>query len=331
MGRILLRLITTLILLLLSHAPFMTLQQEDNPILRECGAAAGNYTSNSQFEANLVRSLLPSLASQAPLHSSTFYNTTVGQGSDRVYGFAQCMSASTAQECGACLNQSVAAVLGSCSFRRQAMVRYYNCILHYSDQPFLSQLDTNPRYTAWPLANASEPALFNQQLGILMRKLFSESASLPSRFAVGTINYTDLIDIYGVAQCTRDLSGSDCYICLDQAIMQISSCCMNRQGGNVYYPSCNIRYEVYAFKPAYGLSPPPPSSSPPPDHDAASPPTSSAASPPQSTAGIYIYVRVPHSSMFLSLIHMLMDVSLINISTPNTSHSTIVDSRLLLN
>lgn len=285
MGGRILNLCYLIILLLLSHAPFLTLQQEDNPILRECDPAAGNYTSNSQFEANLVTTLLPSLASQPPLHSSTFYNTTVGQGSDRVFGFAQCMSASTAQECGACLNQSVAAVLGSCSFRRQAMVRYYNCILHYSDQPFLSQLDTYPVYIVGPVANASEPALFNQQLGTLMRKLFSESASLPSRFAAGTINYTDLVDIYGVAQCTQDLSISDCYICLDQAIMQISSCCMNRQGGNVYYPSCNIRYEVYAFRPAYGLSPPPPSSSPPPDHDAASPPTS-AASPPQSTAGI---------------------------------------------
>lgn len=309
-SRILLWLITTMILLL-SHAPLMTLQQEDNPILRECDAAAGNYTSNSQFEANLVTTLLPSLASQALLRSSTFYNTTVGQGSDRIFGFAQCMSASTAQECGACLNQSVAAVLGSCSFRRQAMVRYYNCILRYSDQPFLSQLDTYPVYIVGPVANASDPALFNQQLGILMRKLFDESSSSPSRFAVGTINYTDLIDIYMVAQCTRDLSRSDCYICLDQTITQISRVWMNHEGGNVYYPSCNIRYEVYAFRPAIGLSPPPPSPSPPPDHEAASPPTS-AASPPQSTG-----IR-GSSFMSFSLIHMLMDVYLI-ISSPNSS------------
>ncbi|KAK3222930.1 hypothetical protein Dsin_009955 [Dipteronia sinensis] len=53
--------------------------------------------------------------------------------------------------------------------------------------------------------------------------------------------------VYGMAQCTRDLSDGDCKTCLDGLIGDFPSCCDGKQGGRVVTGSCNIRYEIYPF------------------------------------------------------------------------------------
>jgi hypothetical protein len=53
--------------------------------------------------------------------------------------------------------------------------------------------------------------------------------------------------IYGLVQCTPDLSLQDCNRCLDAAISEIPSCCINKIGDRVVKPSCIIRYESYLF------------------------------------------------------------------------------------
>lgn len=126
-------------LLLLSHAPFVPA----DPILTRCYDAAGNYTSASQFETNLRDTLLPSVAASAPLNLSTYSYSSAGRAPDRVFGFAQCLKASTAQACADCLNQSVEAITRLCPNRNQAVVRYDDCVLRYSDQTFLSQQDAS--------------------------------------------------------------------------------------------------------------------------------------------------------------------------------------------
>ncbi|CAA6656537.1 unnamed protein product [Spirodela intermedia] len=62
--------------------------------------------------------------------------------------------------------------------------------------------------------NASDPALFDKQLMELMTDIVSLAATGSSRFAVGIKNYSSSIDIYGLVQCTRDLSASVCDECL---------------------------------------------------------------------------------------------------------------------
>jgi len=89
---------------------------------------------------------------------------------------------------------------------------------------------------------------FNQVLGNLMRKLNEIAASGDSRrkFAAGnaTLNFET---IYGLVQCTPDLSGQDCNDCLQRAISEIPSVFNNKIGGRVLKRSCNIRYEIYSF------------------------------------------------------------------------------------
>lgn len=52
--------------------------------------------------------------------------------------------------------------------------------------------------------------------------------------------------LYGMVQCTRDLSCNNCFKCLDSIIAELPSCCINgKVGGKVGAESCNIRYEMY--------------------------------------------------------------------------------------
>ncbi|XXG69361.1 hypothetical protein AAC387_Pa06g2248 [Persea americana] len=72
----------------------------------------------------------------------------------------------------------------------------------------------------------------------------------PSRIATGVTDYTQSASLYGLAQCTRDLSNGSCYRCLEEAIGGIQLCCDGKRGGNAYFVSCNIKYDIYPFYPA---------------------------------------------------------------------------------
>ena len=53
--------------------------------------------------------------------------------------------------------------------------------------------------------------------------------------------------VYGVVQCSRDISLENCTRCLQQNVIEYRSCCRGREGGIFSRPSCFIRWEVYPF------------------------------------------------------------------------------------
>ncbi|KAJ0097419.1 hypothetical protein Patl1_27483 [Pistacia atlantica] len=79
--------------------------------------------------------------------------------------------------------------------------------------------------------------------------------------------------LYGLAQCTPDIVSSDCNKCLDDCVSEISESSYGKEGGRVYKPSCNIRFEIYPF---YSQPPPPPP--PPPSLPPLGPPPQPASS-----------------------------------------------------
>ncbi|KAI3981186.1 hypothetical protein MKX01_016321 [Papaver californicum] len=77
------------------------------------------------------------------------------------------------------------------------------------------------------------------------------TSSSPSLFSTGTKNYTRVNTVYGMVQCTPDLTPSICATCLRSAIQLIPIYCYGKRGARVLYPSCTFRYEIYPF---YGQS-----------------------------------------------------------------------------
>lgn len=122
--------------------------------------------------------------------------------------------------------------------------------------------------------NVTDVDQFNRALLTLARRLISTAASGNSlrKFATGTELIAGFRTLFGLVQCTPDLSKQQCDNCLAGAFREIAVCCGGgKQGAIILTPSCNIRFEVYPFfevTPATLQSPTPPSpkvpSAPPP-------------------------------------------------------------------
>ena len=99
----------------------------------------------------------------------------------------------------------------------------------------------------WNLRNVSNPVWFNQKTKTLLSQLSEEAYVAPKMYATGELELGESEKLYGLVQCTRDLSTVDCKKCLDGAISELPNCCDGKEGGRVVGGSCNFRYEIYPF------------------------------------------------------------------------------------
>ncbi|ONI34223.1 hypothetical protein PRUPE_1G469000 [Prunus persica] len=235
-----------------------------------CDNNKGNYTTNSTCQKNL-NNLLSSLLSNG--NGYGFYNSS---GSDRVYAIGLCRGDVKSDACGKCLTDATYVLPEACPNQKEAIGWYDNCMLRYSNRSLYGLLQTIPSYFSWNVQNVSSTNLdaFNQKLTALFNGLTSEAAGGGDlrTFAVGnaSVGASSNVTIYGLAQCTPDLSEVNCTNCLDDALGDIPTCCSGKVGGRVVTPSCNIRYETYSFFDSTTETPSPspplatPSSAPPP-------------------------------------------------------------------
>nr|DAD20632.1 TPA_asm: hypothetical protein HUJ06_022095 [Nelumbo nucifera] len=219
----------------------------------------GNYTSNSTYQTNL-NLLLSSLSSNAALQNG-FYNTTAGLNPDIAYGLFLCEGDVTSEVCQNCVITASKEIMQRCPNKKEAIIWYDLCLLRYSNQSIFSTMQQIPGVSLLNINNITNPDRFNQILGDLMNSLVRRAALDPSTgmFATGEANFTSFLKIYGLVQCTPDISDTDCNICLTGAVSDIPRCCNGKQGGRVLRPSCYIRYEIYPF---YQLKPNAPASPP---------------------------------------------------------------------
>ncbi|KAL3742078.1 hypothetical protein ACJRO7_017543 [Eucalyptus globulus] len=237
-----------------------------DPLKHFCGTN-GNFTANGTYGENLKALLTSVVAAAAAAADYGFYNLSTSGGSpDAVNAIALCRGDVGAAECQRCLNDSAPDIVRRCPLQKEAIILYANCILRYSNR---SIFRTNENLPAYGLANPNNVTnnvdQFNQVLRNLMDGLRDRAASGNStrKFAVGNATAPNFQTLFGLVQCTPDLSWLQCDNCLMNAIGRIPWCCDQKQGGRVITPSCNIRFEVGRFfDPSAYESPPSPPESP---------------------------------------------------------------------
>ncbi|KAK3431853.1 hypothetical protein EUGRSUZ_E03739 [Eucalyptus grandis] len=212
-----------------------------------CQYEYGNYSTNSTFESN-VRLLLDSLSYNTA--TTGFYNTTVGEGLDPIYGQALCRGDASSAACEGCVSNASQEIMKLCT-AEDALIWYELCQVRYSFQDFFSKMVYTGKYpdSDYQEKLASDPARFYTYLMYLMKNISNEAAyvNTTQMFATGKINKSVSQTIYGLVQCTRDMSDKDCYSCLDSALADLRACCYTREGGMVVSRTCNVRYELYRF------------------------------------------------------------------------------------
>ncbi|RVW86338.1 Cysteine-rich receptor-like protein kinase 26 [Vitis vinifera] len=192
-----------------------------------CSNGVGNYTNNSTYKANL-NTLLTSLSSNNEIDYG-FYNFSAGQNSDKVNAIALCRGDVMPTACRSCINDSRIQLTRLCPNQKEAIGWYDGCMLRYSNDSIFGKAQTSPSFTMWNLQNVSNVEDFNQVLGNLMASLRSKAASGDWRrkFATEEANVTSFQSIYGLMQCTPDLSELSCSNCLEGAINEIPTCSAN--------------------------------------------------------------------------------------------------------
>ncbi|WJX14845.1 non-specific serine/threonine protein kinase [Trifolium repens] len=220
-----------------------------------CINGNGNYTANSTYQTNL-NILLSNLSTNTEI-SYGFYNFSYGQNTDKVNAIGLCRGDVKPDVCRKCLNDSRVLLTQLCPNQKEPIGWYENCMLRYSNRSIFGIMEGEPSFRRSNPNSVTEVDQFNEVLGNLMKKLKEKAASSDdSRFKYAADNATDVNlnfqTIYGLVQCTPDLSLQDCNRCLDDAISEIPSCCNNKIGGKVVKPSCSIRFESSLF---YGPTP----------------------------------------------------------------------------
>ncbi|MBA0841194.1 hypothetical protein Goarm_003699 [Gossypium armourianum] len=216
-----------------------------------CSAESGKFSSDSTYSQNLdlILSTLPSNGSQ----NGGFYNTTIGQDLDKVYALALCKGDIASGVCVECINSSIEGIIKQCPNQKEAIywgprISSSTCMLRHANHNFFSVMEVIPSFTV-PNPNAISPSSqdqFNETFPMLM-EILMKNASSGSKFATGNKNFIDSEKVYGLVQCTPDISETDCRICLQGAMVELLKCCGKKQGGRVLRPSCIAWFELSLF------------------------------------------------------------------------------------
>ncbi|XP_050290490.1 cysteine-rich repeat secretory protein 38-like [Quercus robur] len=214
-----------------------------------------NYTHNSPFENNL-KQLLELLPSNTSV--TGFYNTSIGDGDyqDTVYGQALCRGDVNSTVCQNCIQNVSQKILTQCK-SEDGMIWFELCQVRYSYQMFFS-LMVYPGKDAYYLKNleqnSSHPVYYNEVLTYLINNISTEASFDPSKrmFVTGEIKFST-VTIYGLVQCTRDMSEDKCHSCLLSAFGYFETCCFSLRGGTLLSRNCNMRFETYQFYSASSL------------------------------------------------------------------------------
>ncbi|XP_059661676.1 cysteine-rich repeat secretory protein 38-like [Cornus florida] len=214
-----------------------------------CHDTMTNYSLNSPFEDNL-KNLLDNISYSTP-HNKGFYNTSIGNDTNQVYGQALCRGDVTPRVCQNCVENVSLEIMEECK-SQAAVIWYEKCQIQYSYRMFFNTLQPYTfKFPDWnnQMRNVSDPVPFSAALTSFMKNLSTKAEIDPSKlmFATGNIKFSRIETIYGLVQCTRDISPTDCSGCLNSALTELEGCCNYRQGETIFSRNCNVRFELYRF------------------------------------------------------------------------------------
>ncbi|XP_021894449.1 cysteine-rich repeat secretory protein 38-like [Carica papaya] len=176
-----------------------------------------NSTSEISFINNL-NNLWILLADNAAFNNG-FYKTAVGNDSDKLYGLTQCRGDISAADCANCTRESVKVAVEDC-----------------------------PRNTSWGVMfNGTDHSSIGSKGLDFMTELATTAPEQPLLFQIAVLDGGENGKRYGMAQCSRDLSKSNCSKCLEFRLEAERTENADKRGWEIYSSSCSMWYQDYQF------------------------------------------------------------------------------------
>lgn len=229
---------TNMVLLVL----FLTLLTMETPSNSETesfifgGCSQVKYTPGSPYE-NSVNSLLTSLVNSAMF---TNYNNFTIQGttssSATAYGLFQCRGDLSNDQCSRCVARAVSQLGTLCLDSCGGALQLDGCFVKYDNATFLGVEDkTEVTKKCGPSIGLTSDALTRRD-AVLAYLQASDGTTYK------TFRTSGSGDMQGMAQCTGDLSPSECQDCLSDAIGRLKTECGASTWGEMYLAKCYARY-----------------------------------------------------------------------------------------
>ncbi|XP_060185536.1 plasmodesmata-located protein 6-like [Lycium barbarum] len=202
------------------------------------GCSQQKYNPGTVYESN-VNSVLTSLVNSAGYASfNNFKISMPGSGqNDIVYGLFQCRGDLGSSDCRKCIAAAVSQLGTICVDSYGGALQMDGCFVKYDNVSFLGVEDK----------------------GIVMHKcgpsIMDDSDMLARNDGVltylsGEEQYFRVVGsgkIHGVAQCTQDMSMSECQDCLSEAIRRLKSECGSSPWGDMFLVKCYARFSERGF------------------------------------------------------------------------------------
>ncbi|PHU07745.1 Cysteine-rich repeat secretory protein 38 [Capsicum chinense] len=214
-----------------------------DPLFHFC-SKSGNFTANSYYAQNL-KNVLGDLYLKTPL--TGFSTSSIGKNYDQSNGLSLCRGDASSDDCKTCVLDASEELGKRCPYDKEAIIWYDNCLLKYSNKNFLGKIDNTYKFYMWNVRVVSKPEYFNAKTKELLGSLAENADKKKNLYATGEMEIEENKKLYGLVQCTRDISNEDCKKCLEGIITELPSCCDGKEGGRVVGGSCNFRYEIYPF------------------------------------------------------------------------------------
>ncbi|KAI3866205.1 hypothetical protein MKX03_006759 [Papaver bracteatum] len=197
------------------------------------GCSQAKYSPNSVYESN-INSLLTSLVNSATY--STYNNFTImgSSSADTAYGLYQCRGDLSMPDCTNCVARAVSQIGTLCSNAYGGALELQGCFVKYDNTKFLGVEDkTVVLKKCGPAIGYDTDALGRRDA------LLAGLGSGGGPYRVGGSG-----KIQGMAQCTGDLSMSECQDCLGSAIQELKSNCGTAISGDMFLAKCYVRYSA---------------------------------------------------------------------------------------
>ncbi|CAO2842642.1 unnamed protein product [Amaranthus hypochondriacus] len=246
------QLLSFLALLLISIIPKTSAQFEFK--YKICG---NNDTNFHTYQTNL-NTTLNSMSSDTRI-TYGYYNFTSGKQPDKVEAMVLCRSDVSVDSCRSCIRSSAATLPAVCPNTKDAFGYSEDCLLYYTNYSAFHVLTDQPYYALRFDGNVTDMPNFNSTLTKLMFHLKNQASlgDSETKFATGKLSISSNQSLYGLVQCSPDLSMINCRTCVQSLIDNTFSktfitvskkgSLFMAKGGRVIAPSCNIRYELYPF------------------------------------------------------------------------------------
>lgn len=195
------------------------------------GCSQLKFIPGSAYE-NSLDSLLTSLVNSATL--TAFNNFTI-QGGATVYGLFQCRGDLNNDQCFRCVQRAVSQLGTLCLDSCGGALQLDGCFVKYDNVTFLGVEDKTL------VLKKCEPSI-----GLTSDALTQRDAVLAylqaSDGTYKTFRTSSSGDLQGVAQCTGDLSATECQDCLSDAIGRLRTECGASTWGEIYLAKCYARF-----------------------------------------------------------------------------------------